>query len=82
MNNKLWIVVPASGIGSRMRADRPKQYLKIQQQTIAEITLDVLSNIVCESIVVAIQPTDPYWPTRICQKQFRHAMAVHEWTQC
>ena len=28
-----WVVIPAAGIGSRMRADRPKQYLQLAGRT-------------------------------------------------
>jgi len=35
-------VVPAAGIGSRMKADRPKQYLKIHGTTILEHTVEKL----------------------------------------
>ena len=35
-----WVVIPAAGIGSRMRADRPKQYLQLAGRTILEHTLD------------------------------------------
>ena len=34
-----WVVIPAAGIGSRMRADRPKQYLPLAGRTILEHTL-------------------------------------------
>ena len=34
-----WVVIPAAGIGSRMRADRPKQYLTLAGKTILEHTL-------------------------------------------
>lgn len=35
-------VVPAAGVGSRMKADRPKQYLKINGKTILEHTVGKL----------------------------------------
>ena len=33
-NRKIIAVVPAAGIGSRMQADKPKQYLPIHGQPI------------------------------------------------
>ncbi len=38
----LYVVVPAAGIGTRMQADRPKQYLMLQGKTILEHTLQQL----------------------------------------
>ena len=36
---RFWAVVPAAGVGRRMKVDIPKQYLEIQGQTILEHTL-------------------------------------------
>ena len=35
-----WAVIPAAGIGSRMRADKPKQYLQLAGKSILEHTLN------------------------------------------
>jgi len=54
--------VPAAGIGSRMQAARPKQYLELNGQTILEHTLQRLSshpNIA--GIIVSIAAHDEYW---------------------
>lgn len=42
MSDQLYAVVPAAGIGSRMQADRPKQYLSLLNKTILEHTLNQL----------------------------------------
>ncbi|NAZ98326.1 2-C-methyl-D-erythritol 4-phosphate cytidylyltransferase [Vibrio toranzoniae] len=56
-------VVPAAGVGSRMKADRPKQYLKISGTTILEHTVEkLLSHPQVSQIVVAISDDDPYYP--------------------
>ncbi|TKG03548.1 2-C-methyl-D-erythritol 4-phosphate cytidylyltransferase [Vibrio sp. F13] len=56
-------VVPAAGVGSRMKADRPKQYLKIHDKTILEHTIEkLLSHPQVAQIVVAISDDDPYYP--------------------
>ncbi|WP_139685037.1 2-C-methyl-D-erythritol 4-phosphate cytidylyltransferase [Vibrio tasmaniensis] len=56
-------VVPAAGVGSRMKADRPKQYLKINGKTILEHTIEkLLSHPQVSKIVVAISDDDPYYP--------------------
>lgn len=54
-------VIPAAGIGSRMQADRPKQYLCLAGKTILEHTVELLlshSNI--DSIVIAVSPKDTF----------------------
>ena len=56
-------VVPAAGVGSRMKADRPKQYLKINGKTILEHTVEkLLAHQQVSQIVVAISDDDPYYP--------------------
>lgn len=55
-------VVPAAGVGSRMKADRPKQYLTIQGKTVLEHTLEkLLSHPEIAQVVVAISDDDPYF---------------------
>jgi len=59
---KIIAVVPAAGIGSRMQADLPKQYIKIQNFTILEHTLITLllhPNIV--QIIVSLNRKDNYF---------------------
>lgn len=56
-------VVPAAGIGSRMKADKPKQYLTIQGKTILEHTLNVLlTHTAVSKVIVAVAKDDPYLP--------------------
>ncbi len=60
---KFWGIVPAAGVGKRMLADRPKQYLPLAGKTVIEHTLNrLLDSDVFEAIAVAISPEDPYWP--------------------
>jgi 2-C-methyl-D-erythritol 4-phosphate cytidylyltransferase len=59
---KFWSVVPAAGVGKRMNADRPKQYLLLSEKTVLEQTLTrLIESDVFEKIVVAISEGDPYW---------------------
>ncbi len=59
-----WAIVPAAGVGKRMHADRPKQYLPLHGQTVLEHTLTRLLNAnVFTALALAISPEDPYWPT-------------------
>ncbi len=63
MSNKIWAVVPAAGVGKRMQADRPKQYLFLADKTVLEHTLTrLLQAEVFATVVVAISKEDPYWP--------------------
>lgn len=56
-------VVPAAGIGSRMAADRPKQYLTIAGKTILEHSVERLFSLPeVQRIVIAVSKTDPYFP--------------------
>ncbi len=60
---KFWGIVPAAGVGKRMQADRPKQYLPLVGKTVIEHTLSrLLDTKIFAAIVVAISPEDPYWP--------------------
>lgn len=60
---KVWAVVPAAGIGSRMQSEIPKQYLKIGHKTILQHTLERLaSHADIEGIVVALAKHDSWWP--------------------
>ncbi|MFV2059579.1 MAG: 2-C-methyl-D-erythritol 4-phosphate cytidylyltransferase [Gammaproteobacteria bacterium] len=58
-----WVIVPAAGVGSRMQQSLPKQYLKIDNKTILDHTLEKLtSHDSIKGVVVAISKTDEYWP--------------------
>ena len=61
---QFWAVVPAAGVGKRMNADRPKQYLPLADKTVIEQTLArLLGANVFQGVVVAISEEDPFWPT-------------------
>ncbi|MCL1123984.1 2-C-methyl-D-erythritol 4-phosphate cytidylyltransferase [Shewanella surugensis] len=57
-------VVPAAGIGRRMGAQIPKQYLMLNEQSILAHTLDCLLSHpqICQ-VVVALHPDDNYFHT-------------------
>ncbi|WGZ95887.1 MAG: 2-C-methyl-D-erythritol 4-phosphate cytidylyltransferase [Candidatus Thiothrix putei] len=62
MSNKVWVVIPAAGVGARMQADRPKQYLPLVEKTVIEHTLGCfIEHPVVAGIVVAISDGDPFW---------------------
>ena len=60
---KYWAVVPAAGVGKRMQADRPKQYLEIDGRPLIEYAItQLMANPHIEGVVVAISADDEYWP--------------------
>lgn len=59
---KIWVIIPAAGVGKRMGSDTPKQYLKLNEQTVIEHTLAIFdSHISVSEIVVVISKNDEYW---------------------
>ena len=59
---KFWAIVPAAGVGKRMGADKPKQYLELRGKSIIEHTLQRLfSAEIFDGIVVAISKDDTIW---------------------
>ncbi|MCE9678083.1 2-C-methyl-D-erythritol 4-phosphate cytidylyltransferase [Shewanella sp. AS1] len=55
-------IVPAAGIGSRMGAEIPKQYLMLNEQPIIGHTLDVLLNHPrISQVIVALHPQDQFF---------------------
>lgn len=67
-----WAVIPAAGVGARMAADRPKQYLQLGGRTILEHSLDCFLDHPClKGVVVSIAADDPYWPGLACVSDTR-----------
>jgi len=68
--SRYWAVVPAAGVGTRMQADRPKQYLSLAGRTVIEHSLDrLLNHSAIAGGVLALSVGDPYWP----DLGYRHA---------
>ncbi|MBT8440095.1 MAG: 2-C-methyl-D-erythritol 4-phosphate cytidylyltransferase [Gammaproteobacteria bacterium] len=58
-----WAIVPAAGIGKRMGAAIPKQYLSLAGKTVLDVTLGrLLDHPDIEGIVIAISSSDEWWP--------------------
>lgn len=62
LSSDLVAVVPAAGVGSRMLADKPKQYLQLQNKTILEHSLNILLSHPAKisKIILAVADNDPY----------------------
>ncbi|WP_413110962.1 2-C-methyl-D-erythritol 4-phosphate cytidylyltransferase [Thaumasiovibrio sp. DFM-14] len=55
-------IIPAAGVGKRMAADKPKQYLLLNQQTILEHTVALLlSHPAIDRVVVVLGKDDIYF---------------------
>lgn len=62
--SSFWLVVPAAGIGQRMNAECPKQYLRINNRFILDITLSrVLDSLSFKGCMVPLNSRDQWWPT-------------------
>ncbi len=63
MSPVFWAVVPAAGIGRRMAADIPKQYLTLGGRTVLEHSLAALfSDGRIAGVAVAVSVDDAQWP--------------------
>lgn len=59
---KNWAVVPAAGVGSRMQAEVPKQYLRLHGKCILEHTLDCFcAHPRIDGVVVVLAADDDRW---------------------
>ncbi len=57
-----WAVIPAAGVGKRMAADRPKQYLKLADKTVIEHSLQrLLDHPSITGVVLSLDVNDSYW---------------------
>lgn len=62
MSTRYWAVVPAAGVGRRMAADRPKQYLPLLGRSVIEHTLERLcAHPRIAGVVVAVAEGDRWW---------------------
>ena len=60
--NQITAVVPAAGVGSRMKANKPKQYLIINDKTILQHTVDkLLTHPRIHQVIISISENDPYY---------------------
>ena len=62
-STRYWGIVPAAGVGKRMGADVPKQYLQVLGKPVLQHTLERLLSVeaLC-GIAVALGADDGFWP--------------------
>lgn len=59
---RYWLIVPAAGIGQRMKSECPKQYLRIDNRFLLDITLlRTLNAASFAGCMVALNPADRWW---------------------
>ncbi len=59
---RYWCVVPAAGVGKRMGADIPKQYLPLGESTVIQQTLEKLQKVKqLEAVVLCLSSGDEWW---------------------
>lgn len=77
MTKPLWVIIPAAGIGQRMQADCPKQYLLLSGQSILDRTIEIfVEHSLIAGVVVGISLEDAYWHD---SKWYNHT-SVHTFT--
>ena len=63
MSPAYWALVPAAGVGLRMGAQVPKQYLTLHGRSILDHSLDrLLDHPRIEGVYLALSPYDGWWP--------------------
>ena len=61
-SSSISVIVPAAGVGRRMKAKCPKQYLLLNGKTILEHTVEtLLSHPMIHYVVMAVNQDDPYF---------------------
>ncbi|MGO3344665.1 MAG: 2-C-methyl-D-erythritol 4-phosphate cytidylyltransferase [Marinomonas sp.] len=62
MTESLWVIIPAAGVGQRMQAGFPKQYLSLAGESILDRTISIfVSHPLIAGIVVGLGGDDAYW---------------------
>lgn len=77
-NKPAWVVIPAAGVGKRMQAAKPKQYLMLHDKTVLEHTIRrFLGKAHIAGVVVVISANDAYWAALAPHFVTEHVHVVH-----
>ena len=61
-SRRIWAVVPAAGIGTRMQSELPKQYINIGDRSILDYVLDIFCrHEQIAGVLVAVAEHDEWW---------------------
>ncbi|OZG72467.1 2-C-methyl-D-erythritol 4-phosphate cytidylyltransferase [Hahella sp. CCB-MM4] len=64
LKKKLWVIVPAAGVGRRFGGSLPKQYLPLGDKLVLEHTLDKLLSVPqIEHVWLPVSEADEVWPS-------------------
>lgn len=62
MTQPLWVIIPAAGVGQRMQAGFPKQYLPLAGQSILDRTISLFINHPnIAGVAIGLSANDEYW---------------------
>lgn len=63
MTDTIWPLLPAAGVGKRMQANMPKQYLPLNGKMLIDHTLErMLAYPAFSKLTLVLTEGDPYWP--------------------
>ncbi len=66
MSDKVWAVLPAAGVGQRMSAALPKQYLELAGAPMIQHALEAIAGSgLCEALVVVLAPGDEAFENKV-----------------
>lgn len=71
-DTRFWIVIPAAGVGKRMGAGVPKQYLEVAGKPVLQHTVERLLAVHrVSAVMVALGADDEFWPELPCSREPR-----------
>lgn len=63
MMETFWVILPAAGVGARMQAKEPKQYLLLEGEYLIDQTIKrLLAHPQVSNIAIGLSSGDAYWP--------------------
>ncbi len=82
-SESVWGIIPAAGVGKRVGAAIPKQYLELHGKSVLTWTIERLLGLEnIKSVIVAISDGDEYWPELPISSHSRVQKAVGGAERC